>query len=434
MLSLMSCASSRAGDPVPSRWVVSWAASIQGPYPIGNASAQPDLKRVFPDAGQGAHDQTFRLIVRPTLWGRAARIRLSNALGTRPVTFDGVHIGLQSSGAELTAGSNRPVTFDRRSSVTIPAGRSAWSDAVGLTFVHDPSAPEWAGRKLAVSLHVVGDSGRMTWHAKALQSSYVTWPDAGSRGHEEGEASFPFATTSWYFLDALEVGAGPDAYAIVAFGDSITDGTASTMNGDDRWPDVLERRLRRVHGNQVAVVNAGIGGNQVIGPAVYPPPQPFPGGPSALSRLDRDVVSLSGVKVVIWLEGTNDFSRNGNAAYEAVEKGMRDGIARMRAAIPGVRIVGATLTSALHSTSAAHGFAEQDDKRKRLNEFIRTSRLFDSVVDFDRATTDPVTGEMRAEFVPDNTVGNPGDKLHPNRLGYMAMGNAIDLPALTDGR
>jgi lysophospholipase L1-like esterase len=431
---LSACAS--VGDTASSaqQWVVSWAASIQGPYPIGNPSAMPDMSRVFPVAANGARDQSFRLIVRPTLWGRETRIRMTNALGAKPVTFDGVYVGLQNSGAEVTAGTNRAVTFGGRASVTVAAGQSVWSDAVALPFVRDASANELAGRKLAVSFHVAGESGPMTWHAKALQSSYVTWPGAGAKGNEEGEASFPFATAAWFFVDALDMRADGNAHAVVAFGDSITDGTASTINGDDRWPDVLDRRLRAAYGNRVAVVNAGIGGNQVVGPAVYPPPKPFPGGPSALSRLERDVLTLSGVKAVIWLEGTNDFSRNGNATFEAVEKGMREGVARIRARIPGVRVIGATVVSALGATNAAHGFKEQDDKRRQLNEFIRTSGVFDGVADFDKVVTDPQTGAMRAEFVPDNTVGGPGDKLHPNRLGYMAMGAVIDLKLLAPVR
>lgn len=430
ILLLSACATVGDSGSSTRHWVTSWAGSIQGPYPIGNPSAMPDMSRVFPVPANGARDQTFRMIVRPTLWGRETRIRLSNALGTRPVTFDGVHIGLQSSGAEVTAGTNRAVLFGGKPMVTVAPGQSVWSDGVALPFVRDPAANELAGRKLTVSFHVAGESGPMTWHAKALQSSYVTWPGAGAKGHEESEASFPFATAAWFFLDALDMRADGDAYAVVAFGDSITDGTASTLNGDDRWPDVLERRLRAAHGNRIAVVNAGIGGNQVVGPAVYPPPKPFPGGPSALSRLERDVLSLSGVKAVIWLEGTNDFSRNGNATFEAVEKGMREGVARMRSRIPGVRVIGATVVSALGSTSAAHGFKEQDDKRRQLNEFIRNGGVFDGVADFDKVVTDSQTGGMRAEFIPDNTVGGPGDKLHPNRLGYAAMGGVIDLRLL----
>lgn len=142
------------------------------------------------------------------------------------------------------------------------------------------------------------------------------------------------------------------------------------------------------------------------------------------------MLSLSGVTSFIWLEGINDFSKNGNATVEAVEAGMRDGIRRIREKIPGVRVVGATVVTALGSTSAAHGHPEQDESRRRLNDFIRTSGLFDAVVDFDNATLDPATGALKPEFVPDSTVGGPGDKLHPNRAGYHAMGNAIDLDAV----
>ena len=355
------------------------------------------------------------------MWGPRTRVRFSNALGTQPVTFDGAFVGMQWSGSALVPGTNRPIKFGGKTTVTVAPGDMVWSDAVALPFVRP--GHEMRGRKLAVSFHVVGASGPMTWHAKALQSSYVTLPDAGSKGADTSEAAFPFATASWYFVDALDMSAPKGTGTIVAFGDSITDGTASTMNGDDRWPDVLARRL----GARWSVVNAGIGGNQVVGPTEYSPRKPFAGGPSALARLDRDVLSLSGVKAIIWLEGTNDFSENGNADADAVIAGMREGVARIRAKLPGVKVIGATLTSALGSTSAAHGFELQDEKRKTLNTFIRSSGVFDGVADFDRATTDPQTGGMRPEFIPDNTVGGPGDKLHPNRMGYQAMGIAIDL-------
>jgi lysophospholipase L1-like esterase len=416
---------------MPNRhWVASWTGSVHGPYPIGNPSAQPNLSLAFPSPESGARDQTLRMIVRPDIFGPRARIRLSNALGTKPVTFDGVFVGLQLSGAEVMRGTNRPVSFAGKNAVTIAPGDSAWSDPIALPFVAESSNLALAGRKLAVSFHVAGESGPMTWHAKALQSSYLTGPGAGVQGHVESEAAFPFSTTSWYFLDAIEMEAGADTHAIVAFGDSITDGTASTLNGDDRWPDVVSRRLHAAYGNRVSVVNAGIGGNQVVGPAEYTAQKPFPGGPAAGQRLERDVLSLSGVSTVIWLEGINDFSKNGNASFEAVENGMRDIVGRIRARIPGVRVIGATVTSAFGSSSAAHGFSEQDEKRKRLNEFIRTSGLFDGVADFDRVTLDPQTGSMRAEFVPESTTGGAGDKLHPNRLGYAAMGAAIDLGLL----
>jgi lysophospholipase L1-like esterase len=430
MASTASMSTSSASAHAAQKWVTSWTGSVQGPYPIGNASAQPDLRFAFPSPEGGARDQSFRLIVRPDLWGRQVRLRFSNVLGTRPVTFDGVHVGLQRSAAVLVPGSNQPVGFEGKSATTVAPGMSLSSDPVTLPFVHDAAAEELLGRKLAVSFHIVGDSGPMTWHAKALTTSYLTAPGAGAKGDSEDEAAFPFSTASWYFLDALDMMAPADARAIVAFGDSITDGTASTMNGDDPWPDVLARRLHAVYRNKIAVVNAGIGGNQVVGPAEYSPQKPYPGGPSAKDRLDRDVLSLSGVAAVIWLEGINDFSKNGNAPVEAVEAGMKDVVGRIRARFAGVRIIGATLTSALGSTNPNHGSPEEDAKRKALNEFIRSGGLFDGVADFDTATLDSATGELRAEFVPESTTGGPGDKIHPNRVGYLAMGMAIDLNLL----
>ncbi len=414
-------------------WATAWAAGVHGPYPVGNPSAQPDQSFAFPDPTEGARDQTLRLVVRPDLWGRRARLRFSNTFGARPLRLDGVHVGLQLGGAVLLAGSNHAVRFGGADGVTIPPGGEAWSDAVELGFVADPDDPLLAGRKLAVSFHVAGTSGPMTWHAKALQTSYATAPGAGALGSEEGEAAFPFSTASWFFLSALDMEAPPGTPVIVCLGDSITDGTGSTMNGDDRWPDVMARRLHAALGNRVAVVNVGIGGNQVVGPAQYAPDSPVPGGPSALARLERDVIALSGVRTVVWLEGINDFSRNGNASLAAVQQGFRDGVARLRAAIPGVRVVGVTVLTAFASSSPAHGHAEQDANRRGLNDFIRGSGLFDAVLDFDAAAHDPATGALRAEMVPDSTIGAVGDGLHPNRAGYLAMGFCVDPAAVLPG-
>jgi lysophospholipase L1-like esterase len=415
-------------------WVASWIGSAHGPYPVGNPSAQPDQKFAFPSPAVGANDQTFRLIVKPGLWGREMRLRLTNVFGTKRVTFDGVHVGLQRGGPELVPGTNRPVSFGGKDGVTVQPGASMWSDPVALPFVSDASVANLMGRKLAVSFHVAGESGPMTWHAKAMQTSYVSPPGSGSKGAAEDEAAFPYSTASWFFLDAVEMLAPAESFAVVAFGDSITDGTASTMNGDDRWPDVLARRLQAIYGNRAAIVNAGIGGNQVAGPAEYGPQRPFPGGPSAQSRIERDVIDLSGVSAMIWLEGINDFSRNGNASVETVINGMKDVVGRIRAKHPDVRVLGATVLTALGSSSAAHGFIEQDQKRQELNAFIRKGGLFDGVVDFDAVTFDPHSGGLKPEFVPESTTGGAGDKLHPNRAGYLAMGMAIDLDLFKRGR
>ena len=420
-------------------WVTAWTAAAQGPYPSGNATAQPDLRFALPSPDAGARDQTFRMVLKPELWGPRVRLRFSNAFGTRPVTLDGAFLGLQSSGAAIMPASNRPVLFAGKKAVTLAPGAEAWSDPVALPFAGSPAAPELVGRKLAASFHVAGETGPLTWHAKALQTSYMTAPGAGSLGELEDEGAFPNSTTSWFLLDALDVQA-PDAKLVVCFGDSITDGTSSTLNGDDRWPDVLARRLRAA-GARMGVVNQGIGGNQVVGPAEYTPAHPNPGGPSALSRLDRDVLSLSGVTHVIWLEGINDFSTNGGAAgggaagggatVEQVQDGMKSGVARLRAKLPGVKVIGATLTSIVGTTSPAHIPPEVEAKRQAFNEFVRhNDGLFDGIVDFDLATADPATRAMRPEFIPGSTVGGPGDGLHPNRAGYLAMGNAVDLRLL----
>jgi len=413
------------------KWVATWAASAHGPYPSGNASAQPVLDFAFDSPDRGAVDQTFRLIVKPDLWGQRVRLRFSNAFGTQRVTFDDVFVGLQSSGGNVAAGTNQRVAFDRgRRSLTLGPGASAFSDPVSLPFGARAERRLLAGRKLAVSFHVVGASGPMTWHAKALTTSYLTAPHAGSHGAEESDVAFPYTTTSWYFLDAVDVETPEHTQLVVCFGDSITDGTASTLNGDDRWPDVLSRRLHEAYGDRVAVVNAGIGGNRIAGPPAYSPSAPFAGGPSALSRLDRDVLSLSGVTSVVWLEGINDLSAG--ATTDAIIAGFKDGVRRLRAH-GAVRVIGATITSSLGATTAS-GTPENDAKRKTINDFIRTGGLFDGVADFDAATRDPQTGGLKEAFQPNSTTGGIGDRLHPNRAGYHAMGSAIDLALFAPGR
>jgi len=206
LLVFLCCLTASVSAQSGQKWATSWAASAHGPYPSGNASAQPALRFAFPDAATGARDQTLRLIVQPAIWGRQTRLRLSNVFGTKPVTFDGVFAGLHWSSAAVVPGTNQPVKFSRKSSVTVPPGESVWSDAVSLPFANQ----DLTGRKLAVSLHIDGESGPMTWHAKALQTSYLTPPGAGSKGQAEDEAAFPFSTTSWYFLDAVDMMAPAD--------------------------------------------------------------------------------------------------------------------------------------------------------------------------------------------------------------------------------
>ena len=405
-------------------WVASWTAAVHGPYPSGNAVGQPDLRFAFPEPS--ANDQSFRLIVRPDIWGRRIRLRFSNVFGAQPVSFDNVFVGLQESGSSVVHSTNRRVTFAKgQSALSIPTGESAYSDPVELDFLKNTASWETMGRKLAVSFHVVGASGPMTWHAKALTTSYVTAPKTGAQSAEEPGEAFVYSTTSWYFLDAVEVLAPAGTQVVAAFGDSITDGTGSTLNGDDRWPDVLSRRLHAAYGTRVSVVNLGIGGNRVAGPK-YSALRPVPGGPVATERLERDVLSVAGLTHVIWLEGINDFSQGGpEMTPETVIAGYKDVVNRLHAR--GIKVMGATITSSLNSTNAAAGGPGVNERRKAVNDFIRKGGLFDAVADFDAATVDPASGAMRAEFRPDSALGGPGDGLHPNRAGYRAMGNAIDV-------
>jgi hypothetical protein len=207
--------SSSGADARTARWLTSWTASVQGPYPVGNPSAQPDLRFALPNAAGGARDQTFRLMVMPSLWGSTARFRFSNALGTKPVTFDGLFVALQRSGSVTEPGSNRPITFAGKDSVTIAPGQMVWSDPVELSFVKRRSAETLIGRRLAVSFHVAGESGPMTWHAKAVTTSYLTAPEAGAKGASEGVSDFPFSTASWYFLDAIDMDAAAGSALVV---------------------------------------------------------------------------------------------------------------------------------------------------------------------------------------------------------------------------
>lgn len=410
-------------------WATVWAASSQGPYPAGNPSAQPEQGFIFPDPLTGARDQTFRLMLRPDIWGSRVRLRFTNLFGSRPLHITQAYVGLQALAGRLVRDSNHMLLFGGHPGATIPPGGLMWSDPLHLPFAEPPTAPLLQGKRLAVSFHVAGESGPMTWHAKALTTSYVSSPGSAPCAAEEDEAPFPHTTASWFFIDAVDMVVAKGTRVVVCLGDSITDGTLSTMNGDDRWPDFLARRLHAEYPGQFAVVNAGIGGNQVRGPAVYSPGEPVNGGPSALERLDRDVLSLSSVRAVVWMEGVNDFGI-GEATAESVIQGMRDGVARMRAAIPGIRVIGATLSSARNAAQESHARPEVEEKRQAVNRFIREGGLFDSVADFDAATLNPKTGEIRPEMQPNSTIGGEGDKLHPNRLGLMAMGYAIDLETL----
>ncbi len=417
-------------------WAATWTTSIQSAYiaptspqqPFVPADdPQPDLSFALPDAtASGATDQTFRLIVKPDLWGSTVRIRLSNAFGTQPVTFAGASVGLQDYAANVVHGTNTPVTFRGGAhSVRVPPGGEVFSDPVDLAFVEQIGRQALSGRNLAVSVAVGGASGPASYHNFAFTTSYISPPNSGDVTGQDDDTAFPFSTTSFFFLSEVDVLAPRDTIVIVAFGDSITDGTDSTLNGNDRWSNVMSRKLHGQLGNRVSVVNEGIGGNAVSAAFV---------GQSAVTRLDRDVLGVSGVNGVVWLEGINDLGALG-VTPDTVIAGYREVVGRLHA--EGIAVVGATVTpsfapggqppsnspfvSQSPALAATFGGAQIDAYRKQLNTFILTSGTYDGTADFSAATTDPATGTLQAPFVP-NSEGSAGDYLHPNRYGYQAMG------------
>lgn len=401
--------------PSGSQWVTVWAASAQGAYPVGSTIAQPDLSRALPEATQGLVNQSLRMVLKPALWSKRFRLRLSNRFGDKPLLLRGMSLGLHLGGGALVPGT-RIALPDQ----TIAAGSFEWTPAIEWAAL--PESPQsLQGRSLAFSACVEGASGPITWHAKAMTTSYLSKPGDQNAAVSDSELGFPHTTTSSFFIDALDAWLSAEVCALAAFGDSLTDGTATTLNGHDRWTDVLQRELWAAGLQDVAVVNAGIGGNQVAGPA--PGAGAWRGGPAATERLERDVLDLSAVRTILWLQGINDFSDNGQAEAATVTEAMSNSIKCIRA--QGIRVLGATVPSALGSTRPGHGSERQDNRRQAFNAEVRKGALFDDFVDLDLALTDPLTGQLHAAFNGDSTVGDPGDGLHPNRAGHAAMARCI---------
>ena len=403
-------------------WVTAWTGAAQGPYPSGFPSAQPVLALAFPAADGGAHDQSFRLILRPDTWGEAARLRFSNAYGAQPLTLDAMHVAMQISGAALMPATSRAVTFDGRPDVTIPPGQVAWSDPVGLDFV--PSALVESGR-MAVSFHVVGDAPTMTWHAKALTTSYLSRPGAGAApAGDDSELGFPFTTTSWYFLDAVDMMAAPQTRAIVAFGDSITDGAYASAAGTT-WPAVLARLAQR-HGKGAAVVNAGISADELTTDQLGAPGA----GMAGLKRYLRDVVDRPGVTDVVVLFGANDINRGIDPAGYPNGASAGDLIASMRmqadvAHQHHLRIYAGTVTP--FAGFPGWDTPQREAVRLRFNRWIRHTGAFDGVIDFADAlkgayTPPPLIARLSPQPAGMAAICAGDAGLHPNDRGYAVMG------------
>ena len=383
------------------RWQGAWGTAPAGPPP------QASL--------QTFSNQTVRLVVRLNAGGNRVRIRLSNEMGTTPLIIGAAAIGLRADGSDTAPGTTRALTFGGQAGVAIAPGAPALSDPVDLNL-----APL---SDVAVSLYLPGTVQASTLHGTALQTGYVS-----SSGDFTNTSAIKVerTITVWPFLTAVDVDAGGPA--IVALGDSITDGTRSTVDANSRWTDVLARRLHsprdalgdmrsEARGGRHArpsVVNRGISGNRLLSNSPN-----LLAGRSAQERFERDVLATSGVRHLVLLIGINDIGNSSAASPLTANDliaGYRQLIARARA--QRIAVIGATL---LPFEGAAYYSPEKEVLRQTVNAWIRNGDEFDAVIDFDRATRDPA---RPSRLLP---AYDSGDHLHPGDLGYQAMGNAVPL-------
>jgi len=378
----------------PDHWVGSWATS---PVALANSSDK-----------FGASDTTFREIVHISLGGSSVRIIVSNEFGLDSLTIGAAGIAPSTGGGAIDTASGGALTFSGRPSVTIPPGALAVSDPINLKV---PALSD-----LAVSLFVPQQPMRqVSIHNFADQTSYEVSGNAVSDKTIES----PEKIYSWPFLKGVDVMAGGKSAAIVAFGDSITDGAHSTRDANARWPDVLAQRLQANKKTaQLGVLNEGIGGNRVLHDRT---------GPSALARFDRDVLAQAGVKYLIILESINDIGhaytlKNPDDIVTADD--LIAGLSQLatRAHTHGIKVYGATLTPYM---GAGYASPAGEKVREAVNQWIRTTNQLDGFIDFDQATRDATNPQTFSE-----SAGS-ADHLHPGDSGYKLMGDAIDLKLFT---
>jgi lysophospholipase L1-like esterase len=377
-------------------WIASWGASD-----------------VFP-IGQQINYQTLRQIVRLSAGGKQVRVRVSNETGLYPLVIGAAHIAKPASSASvgtIDTANDHALTFRGLGGITVPPGAAALSDPVDMEV-----APL---STLAISLFVPRWTGPSVIHPDGVATT-----DISGEGDFTAAAAIPSpkTSTSRFFLNEVDVNASGQPAVVVALGDSITDGYRSEVDANHRWPGRLAERLAaRPSAEPVGVVNEGIGGNRIL----HDHPEDL-FGPNALARLDRDVLSVPGLRWVVLMEGINDIGHSTSAdlpeqdvSAEEIIAGMKQIIARVHQ--QGAKIYGATLTP--YEGTTFHGFYQPEGKAKRetVNAWIRSGGSFDAVIDFDAAVRDPdPPTRIRADY-------DVGDHLHPNDAGYRAMGDTVDL-------
>jgi len=377
----------------------------QAPIPPNTSSQARPARFIY-----GEEDTTIREIVHVSLGGPQVRVVFTNEFGTDSLTIGAAHVAVSQGGSTINtvAASAAGLTFGGRPSVTIPPGALAVSDPASITVP--------AQADLAISFFLPAQQiHQLSQHGYADQISFT------EPGNTVGAKSFdsPGEIQSWPFVKAVDVKLPARAGAVVAFGDSITDGAFATRNQNARWPDVLARRLQAdKHTSDLGVLNLGIGGNRILHDNT---------GPSALARFDRDVIAQAGVKYCVILEGINDIGHayDPGRPYDVVTaEDLISGDIQMveRAHMHGIKVYLATVTPYV---GAKYQSPEGEEVRKALNNWIRTNKVADGFIDFDKTTQDPAHPDT---FLP---AYDHGDHLHPGDAGYKAMGDSIDLALFT---
>ncbi len=391
-------------------WVGSWTASPTDSFtPVDGAG--------FP-VPEVLANQTLRMIVTPHLGGSQLRIHLSNRFGYASAQFADVTIGIEGP----TSVSNiTPVTFGGRHEVSVPVGHDIVSDPVAFKFT--------AFMPLVVSIFIPGIQSFPTKHWNANATSYYSPPETGDLTTTASNGSFLLRTEAWLYVDGIDVEAPITTAAIVAFGDSITDGFVSTTpvslpanlavaDKNGRYPDDLQRRIDAAE-LPISVVNAGISSNRLVTDG-----EPLLLGLSGVQRFQEDALNVPGVKGVIVQEGINDLGIPPAVTTSSeLIAGYKTIIAMAHA--EGVKIWLGTLLPASNSIIDGPTSAPMSEiYREQVNAWIRSQKLADGVIDFDAALRDPHEPTIL------NPLYSSTDHLHPNLLGYEVMANTVSLAML----